>query len=606
MEEVELAVALARRDFGPVVARVVRVAVQYPGLKHGEIVARCTSGDQPISLQAVDSSISVLLMHGILYAEARPASSLGKPKESRSLNPRRAVPAAPGAPGADADAHGTGTSGQAANGNGAKSVGVAGDSGVPANSVLSYKVRTDMLVKRTRIPKQLWLLERLAGPHAKTIGLLLFRHGRMTAKTICDQIALDGGDDEALRGIEDAMIVLVKGGSMRRVGSVKGGVVGSKIVDIVGDEHEGQAGVANPGYASDDSEKAAEVFAAQERHERSLAMLTADEKNQTVPVFNKETGQVITGRGINSKFVNAPVRTNGDDLWAISSWFLDRVLRNHTCQKVIEVLLDEAPGSPGPTVYRSGLNVAIEMDDPDECSDEAETKAVTFDDLREELDRGGARELDQSQFQSALQRLIDLKPAMARVPVAHNQTSIVFCPAQAIFLSRQGTVDATLRHMFGLHGLRVWRALANEGCMQEKMISDKLLMSLKDVRIILFELLSEGYISTQEVPKSNEPARQDRLSGVWYLWRADVTATHMRVLNKALHATLRHLLKAENLRNSPLPTEPDAAAKRTTKLQLLEASIARLDNLVILFRDFGPLDSSYYKHFYNTGEQEYF
>jgi hypothetical protein len=581
MNEVELACAVARRDFGPVVGRVVRALLQHPGLKYGEIRGRCAA--PPPSQTAVDDSVAVLLMHGIAYAEARSAAASGRPRAARSLNPSRGA--------AEALA--------------ARKRG-AGDA-VPPNAVLSYKVRAAALLSRTRIPQYLFLMDKIHGAAARRIGMVLLQRGRVSAADVFALFGKEGMGKVELRKAEDTLIVLVKSGWVRWSGSLEAGPVGSGTVQVIPDDGEPEA-AAGADELGDDSDGEAARAAAVERdaaEQRAFEVLTGDERDVTKPVFNRETGKLLTGRGHNRKFVDAPLASNSNDLWSVSPWFVDRVCRNATCQLVVSRLLGaNSIHDQGPKVYRAGLNLAVLMEDPSVVHlNDGETEAVSFHDIQAELARGGYV-LDGIDFQEAIQQILDVRPVIARVEPQHAPTSIVFLTGQVIFVSRYATVRQTVDSKYGLEGLRVWHALALHGCMEEKMLSDKTMMDIKSVREMLFRLMQGGYVTAQEVPKSNEPARAERSNAVWYLWRADMVATQQRILSDALATMLRLMLKAERVRATGCPDDA-ARARRSAKMLLLETTLGNVSQAVSLFRDFGAITDHYFDPLYEIIDDAY-
>jgi hypothetical protein len=376
-------------------------------------------------------------------------------------------------------------------------------------------------------------------------------------------------------------------------------------VRLITDGQEEVEEAVEHGNDSDGEAEREKENAEKAKEERAFAMLTEDEVDPTTAVLHEESGRVVTGRGRNRRFVNAPRRGNATDLWSVSTWFLDRVLRNNACQLVVaEILGDNDTHGHAAKAYRVGLNLAIEMENPEENVEEDVTEKVSFLDISLALRRGG-HQIDDLEFQDAVQQLVDLQPRFAAAAPAMEPDGLVFYPGQAVFLSRYATVRRTIQERYRLEGLRVWNALALHGCMQEKMISDHVMMNVKAVRELLFSLMRGGFCCTQEVPKSNEPARVDRATAVWYLWRADVVAAQKRILSNALMATLRVMLKSQQLQNPPLLTVEDKEQKkaRLGKLLVLDSTVHKLDQCIVLFRDFGSINDHYFDPLYERLEE---
>lgn len=216
-------------------------------------------------------------------------------------------------------------------------------------------------------------------------------------------------------------------------------------------------------------------------------------------------------------------------------------------------------------------------------------------DILRELEKGAYDGIDEVSFQDELQKIIDL--GYARVPDSafgggEGVTSVVFLPGKAVFESRYGTVRATIRCAYDVYGLRVWNTLALNGCMQEKMIGEKCLLGLKDIRTLLYRMMRDGFVSIQEVPKTNEAAKGDRMGAVWYLWRAEMITAQQRVLNGCLAATMRWMLVEEDLRSRAARGDGENVHE---KLLLLEGTIARQDQAVLLLRDFQPIGDRWFR-----------
>ncbi|CAG8581049.1 1192_t:CDS:10 [Diversispora eburnea] len=81
---------------------------------------------------------------------------------------------------------------------------------------------------------------------------------------------------------------------------------------------------------------------------------------------------------------------------------------------------------------------------------------------------------------------------------------------------------------YGIMGLRIIRVLNSKQKLDEKSITTFTLMSLSDVRQKLTELLNEGFVQIQEVPRSADRAP----SRTYYLWYIDYQRCYEIILNK--------------------------------------------------------------------------
>jgi hypothetical protein len=580
---------IARRDFGPVVGSVTRVVLLNPGLKLVEIYARC----KPLGLlpRVVDDSLAVLLNHGIGYAEAhapatpRPASEAG----GKEQVPRSETGSSPT---------------QRAVGGANKRKRAAAEQ-VQLGAMLVYKVNLDRLLLRTRNGRYAHLALLLHGDEGLKIARLLLERGRLTAAAILQAAYLQhDASPEQVDTAESRLIVMVKSGFLRWAGSTSEGPVSGGAVRLLDDDHDrGASGHHKSDDDDPDWDEENRSNAEHEDPETEHPPLTLAEMNDMDPTYNAQTGKVRVGIGMAAKFVNAPLRTNNTDAWMICTWKLNMHFRNYCCAEVVRGLLDLDRSDPRAVlpnkVYKAGLNLAVRMEDPSVIKSLDETGDVGIADIRDELERGGL-DISDDDFANAIHTLLRIKPTVAVGKPEDAPISLVFFTGRMVALSRQQTMEDTLFEKHSRTGLRLWRALAVHGCMQEKMLSDMTMLGIKAVREYLYKLASDGYVSMQEVPKSNEPIRADRTNSVWYLWRADVAVVYRRMLADALHATRRMLLKCEEVRAAQLPDEVDAEAKLSKTVGLLQATVYRCDTLVMLFRDFGEFNVDLFKTLYKT------
>jgi hypothetical protein len=589
MERVELGCVIARRDFGPVVGSVVRVVLLNPGLRLVEIHAR----SKPLGVQPrlVDDSLAILVNHGICYAEAR-TSARQRPADEPTPNERGHV----------AETVSSATP-LAMDGGRKRKRTAAG--GISTDAVVVYKVYLDRLLLRTRSNRYAHLALLLHGDGGLKIARLLLERGRLTASDILQAaFRRHGASEQEVDAAERQLIVMVKSGFLRWAGSIEDGPVSGGAVHLLDDEcdHRGSAkskgdNVPSISDAEDDGDSGNPDI------DSLHPSLTAAEMNDMDPAYNVHTGKLRVGFGVSAKFLRAPLQTNATDAWMICTWRLNMHFRNYCCAEVVRGLLNadraDARAVLPNKVFKAGLNLAVRMEEPDVLKSLEETAEVGIGEIRDELDRGGL-DITDDDFAGAIHTLLRIKPIVAIGVPADAPVSLVFLTGRMVALSRQQTMEDTLLEKHSRTGLRIWRALAVHGCMQEKMLSDMTMLGIKSVREYLYKMAADGYVTMQEVPKSNEPVRADRSNTVWYLWRADVAAVFRRMLADALFATRRLMLKCEEIKSAPLLDEPDAASKRAKAVSLLDATVCRCDTLVMLFRDFGEFNVDSFRTLYKT------
>jgi hypothetical protein len=601
MEKLELAVTVVRVDFGPVVASVCRALLLHPGLRHSEIAERCAAPTP--GAHALDDALAVLLSHGLAVAEAHPASAGSAAQRAVLKNERQLTTD-------------TATGGLATN-NAKRSRTRLGDGDVPDGTVLFFKMHMDRVLLRIRNGRFLRIAQYQFGNDGKRIARLLIQRGRLTAADII-KVEYPNAEKLEIDEIERTMITMVKSGLLRWAGSAELGPVSAGIVKVICDDDEGGPAQEKVGGKSghggdagggndwrDDDEDSDNPSGRQGSTDDVDADVTMAELDPLNPAYNSETKKVRVGQGFNARLVSAPLRGNSVDAWMLCTWYCNKVLYNSCCSSVVVALLggkqrmEDRGLLMAYKVFRAGLNIVSRMEDRDVITSWDETGETRLDDIQDELNTGGM-DTNDVDFRDAVQTLLHVTPAIARAVPEHAPEALVFYTGKLIAMSRRQTIDDTLRDKHTITGLRVWRALALHGCMQEKMISDKTMLVVKTVREYLYKLLRDGFVSMQEVPKSSEPVRADRVAAVWYLWRADFEVVVKRLVCDSLRTTRRIMLKIEELKASPLDDEPDAETKRAAGLKLLEATVYRCDDLVMLLRDFGPLTDAAFESLYRT------
>lgn len=576
MEEVELACSIARRDFGAVVGTVLEILLLHPGLKLVEICSH--AANSLVTAKSVRHALAVLLNHGLIYAEAQSGSLRDRRQEERQLT--------------TSSASTTGNEAENKRSQSRRSKRPRSSDDFP-NALLIYKVEIGAVLLRLRNPRYAHLAQLMYGEHGERIARLLLTRGRLTAAQIirAEYIALNA-TEEQIKSAENTLIVMAKSGFLLWAGSTADGPLSGGTVRVVGPDLSPSKDVGNDsdGEAEHDADELTLSI------QNDTSQFTEEELDPCKPTYHVSSGSISIGEGINCRVRNAPLRTNRSDAWMVSTWFLNRIFHSHCCASVVGALMTQRSDPISMIalkLYRSGLNVAARTELPGSDTNWTSTKPIEFSAIKKELVRNGLV-LDDEQFERAVHALLEVRPVAVVAVPEHMPSALIFEIGTMISLARQQTVEDTLAQMHSRTGLRVWRALALHGCMQEKMIAEKTMLPVKTVREYLYRLHTDGFLTMQEIPKSNEPARPDRPSVMWYLWRAEFATAVDKILQDSIRATRRVLLKSVEMGSD----DSQVPAKKQNALKLLEATLCRCDILVILLRDFGPVDPNCFKPMY--------
>lgn len=172
--------------------------------------------------------------------------------------------------------------------------------------------------------------------------------------------------------------------------------------------------------------------------------------------------------------------------------------------------------------------------------------------------------------------------------------------------ARKYELEGIVLQRYGKESCRIFRLLCMKGQLEQKQVSDIALVALKETRELLYRLLKEEYLQLQEVSKAPDHAP----SKTFYLWRVNYPSVVDHILEDMFRAAsnvgqrLAHELQQEQEVLDVLKqyhhskTSKDAPHVTLTQTQheqvkrirriaaVLEASLLKLDDSIMLFNDF--------------------
>lgn len=426
-----------------------------------------------------------------------------------------------------------------------------------------YRVEEGALLARTRLPLYLGLAQRRFGELGRAVLEILFARGRLTAHHLFT-LALEEPMKEL--GVSDAAAAqcladMARAGLLRWAGSRALG--GARVVYGTGKRARDDSG---------DSE---------------------DDAHEPPP-----TGLdgVRVGVGFNSRLVGAPSRNNDDDVWAVSFWFLNRCFRNEACKIVIANRVDDALAVE---VLITGLNIALSREDALSPTDDMETSEIPTDAVHQQL-RNNKHEISARDFWNAIRTLVELDPPCVKAIPENAPTKLKFIPGRLVAEVREQTLEDLIVQRYKKIGRRIFRALAIDGCMEDKLIAEKCMLDVKVVREKLFCMHRDKLVTMQEVPRSHEAQRANNW---YYLWRVRLQDAYKCFLGVMCKTQLNILLKLEALDKMAAVAEDETLVNvRQTQKKLLMASVIRVDQSIMVMRDFGPLTASYFPSRFKCSE----
>lgn len=623
--EEQLACAIARHHFGPIVGEVVRLLLLQPGSSSVSLITDCDtffskqynqhaststststvikSSTAPSASQRprlIRDALTVLIQHDLAYARQQ---------------------------------HGT-------------------NSG-PAP--FDYFVFIDKLMCRSRIPLYIGFARQRFGTVGDVALRTLFERGRLTSHMIF-KLALDSALPKLSLSVSQAEACLT---DMTRSGLLHWSCrrFQRRKAKRSNDQQNGNDSTSTCSKigtkrsrplddSDDDSDDSVEPI---------NGGMDSDSSSESI-----EDGQIMVGRGESRRKVGAPTRDNNTDVWTVCYWHLNKEFRNECCVKVAQMRLiptsdfvdatdtddnnnnnNNQHGMVACAILRIGLQLALEQEDCLHPSEEFETTDILMEDIQKILeerdDAVNNNNGSTSAFWEAAQLLINQSPSFVLPIPDHAPIKLRFIPGRLIAEARQKTLDEFIATRYQPVGRRIFRALAIDGGMEEKMLAEKCMMHVKVVRAIIYKLYEDDLLGLQEVSRSSHD--QQRSSNWYYLWTVNLMAA-MRTVVQIMYKTSCNLfLRLDNLdrqqreqhggiipsaisfvgigtgMNSEGGGVSSGSASggggggeergKKSKLEeerrrlmaqrmILVGNILRMDQSIMVMRDFGPLTSSYF------------
>lgn len=528
----QLACALARHHFGPVIGEVVRLLLIEPG----STVLALVSASQPFfskkyseskngqsqqlhfnqRIRLVRDALAVLIQHDLVYGTEPPGQI--QPKQ----HSKRDAPAS-----------------------------------------FEYRLFIDKLLCRSRVPLYIGFARKRYGTIGEATLRILFECGRLTSRMIFMKV-LDSTLSQLGLTVSDAEACLT---DMARSGllhwsfkrfSKRKQEQGTESTNVsVGDKRPR----SRDGSDDDDED-----------------MSNSDSDSD-------DDGTIVIGHGDSRRKVDIPTRDNDFDVWTVCYWHLNREFRNECCVRVADSRIQD---NVARSILRIGLQLALEGEDCSRPSEDFETTDIPIDDIQNLLESKD-NTLPASTFWEAIQVLVSQTPSFV-LPIPESApTKLRFVPGRLIAEARQKTIEELIARRYKPAGRRVFLALAIDGGMEEKALAEKCMLPAKVVRSLVYKLYEDQLVSLQEVPRSQE---QQRSSNWYYLWKVNILSASRNILDVMYKTTNNLFLRLESL-NMEQGSDEDVRRAKAQEYVLV-GSILRMDQSVMVMRDFGPLIAAYF------------
>jgi len=169
-------------------------------------------------------------------------------------------------------------------------------------------------------------------------------------------------------------------------------------------------------------------------------------------------------------------------------------------------------------------------------------------------------------------------------------------------LLRMATLERIIKDRYGLAGLRIMSLLVEKGKLEEKHLSAFILVNQKSMRVLLAEMLANGHLELQEVPRDAVRAPGKTM----FFWYFDPRRCTTKVLEEVYKAMARCMQRVKiekekyqsviekSQRSDVLGNEETMLTGKERKAlsrwqeteEALRGQIDRLDDVVFCLRDF--------------------
>lgn len=556
MNEEALACAMVRSHFGEATAEILRVLLAAPGASFAQITERATSFIKKLIPEDTHTShidkcnslirdgLAVLLQHGIAYYVERYHGAKDESKKSEQEGTDRRK----------------GSHYRKRRRN-------------PTHH--AYYARAEFALFRSRLPLYLGFARRRYGDVGETAIRAFFERGRLTSHQLFSSVLatmlidLEITESDAETCLKDMAISGIMRWHGRR--DMNGPLRSSALDDedptkiAENSERQGANGKRARNFDTDDDEPMLEGSESQSRME--------------------DDESIRVGRCHHSIVVGTPSKKNDMDVWNVCFWHLNREFRNECCALVVQ---GRVQNDIAVRILRIGLRMALEEEDCQAPSDDFETTEIEVASIEEQLKED--REVGNQDFWEALQLLLEHTPAFVAGIPEKSPTSLRFIPGRLVSDARQKTLEDLVLSRYGAVGRRVFRALAVDGGAEDKAIAEKCMLPLKVAREHLFRMYQDRIVVMQEVPRSHD---QQRASNWYYLWKVNAMGVYRNTTALMYKTVLNLFLRLESLEASKPSLRGVDQKQLQLQKELLMGSIVRMDQCIMVMRDFGPITAQY-------------
>lgn len=317
-------------------------------------------------------------------------------------------------------------------------------------------------------------------------------------------------------------------------------------------------------------------------------------------------GQLRVKEGFDLDEDGEPVER--DDVTVTDSEILDHLQSDLDLGSTIKDYSSATNGDAGEDTSRKGKKRRLVPDDDEDAADVGIKKEVGSDDEDAEpivnsVESEENRRKRLHMIGMHLELLGESPQGFLKRNPQRRTSSITFAHLAKVLLNSE--IDTMILARSGQIGLRIIRILREKGKLLDTQIASICLKKPKELRVILTNLQALGFLDVQELPRDNtrQPSR------TVYLWQFNEWEVRQMFLQQSYQGMARTLRRKEieRQRNQDVIEKAESVDWNTARLnkaerdllarwqaadERLEVTVLRLDDVVMVLRDFDEADTS--------------
>jgi len=295
-------------------------------------------------------------------------------------------------------------------------------------------------------------------------------------------------------------------------------------------------------------------------------------------------------------------------MWRVNTEEFNRRFRHRVCADMVADKIDADAGGvltvmlaasrPYESTLREDRSSAVSADEATEVAARLSVRAATAGE-----GSGGSPVSSAASVPTILSTIAhDALELISYIGDGPGGAQYVVNMGRIVQLVQLKQVESVIRDRFGGPGLRVFRLLLLKGQLEQKQVADFSMLTPKDTRELLYRMLRAGFLSLQDIPRTADRAPSRTL----YTWRAnpaeagaqlcgELYAGAGRVWSRIRHEMAREKELLDLIEESRVkgemnftltPAQRTAAQRLKRSVDLLEASLLQLDEMIAIFNEY--------------------